>query len=392
MCFRVQFFAMDFPFISIIIPVKEINDYIRQAVPWHLALDYPNLEILILPDEDLGERFGPKVEPHLQLVGGALPHTTEGDTLRSFMRRRVRIIPTSEAVAGSARDACTYSKTGPADKRDLGAREAKGEILAFTDDDAYPHKDWLKNAVGYFEDPKVAAVCGPGVTPPGDSVLQKAGGWVSASFLGGGPEAYYRFLPGKRREVDDYPSVNLIVRRSDYEAAGGYDSHFWPGEDTKLCLDLTEKLGKKIIYDPEVVVYHHRRALFGPHLKQNGRYGLHRGHFARVLPATSRRLSYFIPSLFTLFFFGVPIFNFLISAPSPRGKFLNFLVSNFSISFIYTVALSFYLLLLLATAAWVYFKERDWVVALLVIPGIFVTHIWYGIKFIQGYFSRGLKG
>jgi len=348
-----------FPLVSIIIPVKEINDYIRQAVPRHLALNYPNFEILILPDRDSNEQFGSKV----------------------------RIIPTSEAVVDSARDICTYSKTGPADKRDLGAKEAKGEILAFTDDDAYPHPDWLKNAVGYFEDLQVAAVCGPGVTPPEDSVLQKAGGWVSASLLGGGTEACYRFLPRKKRTVDDFPSVNLVVRRSDYEAVGGYDSHFWPGEDTKLCLDLTQKLGKKIIYDPKVLVYHHRRALFGPHLKQNGRYGLHRGHFARVLPATSRRWSYFIPSLFTLFFFGTPILNFLISA-----RRANFLISNFSVSFIYTATLFFYLLLLLATAAWVYKHERNRMVALLVIPGIFVTHIWYGIKFIQGYFSKGLKG
>ena len=340
---------MRFPLVSIIIPVKKINDYIRQAVPKHLALNYPDFEILILPDR-----------------------SPPGESDRSF-GPKVRIIP-------------TYPATGPADKRDIGAREAKGEILAFTDDDAYPHKNWLKNAVGYFEDPQVAAVCGPGVTPPEDSVLQRAGGWVSASLLGGGPEAHYRFLPEKKREVDDYPSVNLIVRRSDYEAVGGYDSHFWPGEDTKLCLDLTKRLGKKIIYDPEVLVYHHRRPLFVPHLKQNGRYGLHRGHFARVLPETSRRLSYFIPSLFSLFFFGVPIFNFLLSAVSNQQSAISGCLTG-----LYLILNTFYLILLLLTAGWVYSKERNWQIALLVIPGIFLTHVWYGLKFIEGFFSKTLK-
>ena len=357
---------MDFPLTSIIIPVKEINDYIREAVPRHLALDYSNFEVLILPDRSASGGSGGE-----SASGGSGGESASGGLDEPF-GPRVRIIP-------------TYSKTGPADKRDLGAREARGEILAFTDDDAYPHQDWLKNAVSYFKDSEVAAVCGPGVTPPGDSVLQKAGGWVSASLLGGGPEAYYRFFPGKKREVDDYPSMNLLVRRSDFEAVGGYDSHFWPGEDTKLCLDLTQKLGKKIIYDPEVLVYHHRRALFVSHLKQNGRYGLHRGHFARVLPATSRRLSYFIPSLFTLFLFGVPILNFLISS-IPVSQYL-----SISVSFVYISILAFYLLLLLLTSVWVYKHERNWQIALLIIPGIFATHLWYGIKFIEGFFSRELK-
>ena len=35
---------------SIIIPVKEINDYLRESVPYLLALDYENFEILILPN------------------------------------------------------------------------------------------------------------------------------------------------------------------------------------------------------------------------------------------------------------------------------------------------------------------------------------------------------
>ena len=256
------------PKVSIIIPVKEINAYIREAVPKHLELDYPDFEILILPDHNSGESFS----------------------------SQVRIIP-------------TYPRTGPADKRDIGAQEADGEILAFIDDDAYPRSDWLKNAVKYFDDEEVVAVCGPGVTPESDSVWQKASGWIQASRLGGG-NCTYRFVPQRKRWVDDYPSMNFIVRKSDFEAVGGFDSHFWPGEDTKLCLDLTYKLGKKIIYDPEVLVYHHRRALFRPHLRQIGRYGLHRGHFARVLPRTSRRLSYFIPSLFTIFVLATPLFFF----------------------------------------------------------------------------------
>ncbi len=328
--------------VSIIIPVRVINNYIREHVPRILELDYPDFEVLILPNEKSGEAFG----------------------------EQVKVIPTGNV--------------GPAEKRDLGVEHASGEILAFIDDDAYPRKDWLKNAVLYFKDNEIAGVCGPGVTPPENSVLQKAGGWVSAALLGGG-NVTHRFIPQEKREVDDYPSMNLIIRRSDYEAVGGYDSHFWPGEDTKLCLDLVHNLGKKIIYDPDVVVYHHRRPLFIPHLKQNGRYGLHRGHFARVLPETSRRIAYFVPSMFVLGLIGAP-FLILLMRFIPGLK-----VIRFHMQTIYYSALFIYGVLLLITAGWVFSKEKDWQVALLTVPGIFATHVWYGVQFIRGLLKKELK-
>lgn len=340
------------PKASVIIPVEEVTNYLREALA-HLAdLDYPDFEVLVFITKETEEKF---------------PHTC--------------FIVNQE-----------LSKR-PAEKRDLALKYAQGGILAFLDDDAYPRKDWLKNAVSYFENPQVAAVCGPGVTPPDDSVFQKASGWVSASYLGGGPEASYRFFPKRKREVDDYPPMNFIVRRSDFEVVGGFDSHFWPGEDTKLSLDLTRELGKKIIYDPKILVYHHRRPLFLPHLKQNGRYGLHRGHFARILPETSRRLSYFIPSLFTLFLFATPILTLLLSTINNQQLTINnqLSITNYYLSVFYASTLSIYFLLLLLTAFRVYSKEPNLKVASLVIPGIFLTHIWYGIRFIQGFFSKELK-
>ena len=110
---------------------------------------------------------------------------------------------------------------------------AKGEILAFLDDDAYPVKDWLKNAVKNFSDPQVAAVGGPAVTPEEDSDLQKTSGLIYSSVLVSG-NFTYRYIPGKRQEVEDYPSCNFLVRKSVMQELGGFNTNFWPGEDTKL--------------------------------------------------------------------------------------------------------------------------------------------------------------
>src|SRR3989344_4471437 len=49
---------------------------------------------------------------------------------------------------------------GPGDKRDFALRYAKGEICAFIDDDAYPNKNWLKEAVRQFQNNNILALGG----------------------------------------------------------------------------------------------------------------------------------------------------------------------------------------------------------------------------------------
>lgn len=321
------------PTFSIIIPVKEINDYLQsETIPAILAQSYQNFEIIVLPDRKSPEKF---------------PKT--------------KIIP-------------TWPRTGPADKRDAGAKIARGEVLAFLDDDSYPDKNWLKNALLLFKLPETAGVGGPSLTPPQDNIFQKASGYVWSTWLGSGGAGAYRCSIRDRQEVDDYPTVNLFVKREDFWKVDGFDSHFWPGEDTKLCLDLIQKLGKKIIYDPDVLVYHHRRAVFGPHLEQISRYAVHRGHFARILPQTSMRLGYLSPTLFSLGLVFGPVL---------------FLVHPFFKS-LYFVAVVLYIIALSLTSINVYLKEKNFKLSLLLIPSIFLTHFIYGLLFIKGFLSPRL--
>ncbi|KKT76319.1 MAG: Glycosyl transferase family 2 [Microgenomates group bacterium GW2011_GWA2_44_7] len=273
---------------------------------------------------------------------------------------------------------------GPAIKRDDGAKIARGEILVFIDDDAYPaDKNWLKEMVQPFSNPKVAAVGGPGVTPPSVPWQEQLAGWFSASPIGGGP-CTYRFIPAKMMEVDDYPSMNLAVRKSDFLKVGGFDSNYWPGEDTKLCLELVYKLKKKIIYNPDAVVYHHRRPLFWPHFKQNGNYGIHRGYFARALPKTSFRLEYFGPSLVFLGLLYLLIYQILGSAVG-----LNRLAE---LRFIYKFGLITtlgYGIAVVLNGLWIAKMSGNFKFGVLSIPLTIATVLWYGVKFIQGFLSPG---
>lgn len=269
-----------------------------------------------------------------------------------------------------------YNKVvGPAKKRDDGAKLTKGEIVCFLDDDAYPDQNWLEQIVKSFTNLAVCAVGGPGVTPPGVSWQEEASGWASASPIGSAGFVY-RFLPQKSRLVDDFPSMNLSVRKKDFFAVGGFDSHYYPGEDTKLCLDLVHKLNKMIVYNPKALVYHHRRPIFWPHLRQNGNFGLHRGFFARVLPETSLRPVYFFPSLLLILVFGLP-FLFRLNQSFANLQIL------YSLS-VYT--LTFYFILLLLNSLWICYYSKKVTQALLSVVIIFLTHLWYGFRFLQGFF------
>ena len=262
-------------------------------------------------------------------------------------------------------------KVRPAEKRNAGIAAAKGDVVAFIDDDAYPDARWLENAVKYFSDPAIGGVGGPGVTPPGDGFLARAGGRVYENVLVSGGYRY-RYLGGRvRRDVDDYPSCNLLVRADVLRTIRGYRTDFWPGEDTLLCEDIVYGQGKRLVYDPWAIVYHHRRRLFGPHLRQLGRYAFHRGYFVKKSPKTSFKLSYFIPSLFVL---GLVAGGIAVGATATlRGTWVDVL------RWTYFGVTGFYAAATLVTSFAL--NPAMWLVTWL---GVVASHIWYGIRFVFG--------
>jgi cellulose synthase/poly-beta-1,6-N-acetylglucosamine synthase-like glycosyltransferase len=190
--------------------------------------------------------------------------------------------------------------TSPAVKRDLGATKARGEFLAFIDDDAYPRSDWIDRAIGVLRGSGVDGVGGPGITPPGSPWRERLGGAVYESVLGSGPLRHRFRASGQPRESDDLPAYNLFVARQALDSIGGWASTYYGGEDTKVCLDLVEA-GFRLQHDPSVVVYHFRRPVLLPHLRQVANVGRHRGHFVRRFPKSSRRAIYFAPAALALF-------------------------------------------------------------------------------------------
>lgn len=313
-----------FPLFSIIIAAKRNNKFLQECIEKCLKLDYPFFEILILPDENMYIDADPKI----------------------------KVIPTGNIL--------------PAAKRDIGAAQAQGQILAFLDDDAYPDANWLKQAALNFNDEDIACVCGPAITAKEEPLKNQASGRLYESIIVSGP-ARFRYLPLKKCFTDDYPSCNFFIKRDDFLKLGGFKTKFWPGEDTILCLEVVSEINKKILYDPQVLVYHHRRPLFKSHLKQIANYALHRGYFVKRFPKTSLKLGYFLPSILIL------ILLFSISG----GIFLN--------------SELFYFVFFYLMVVFVFGLTLNLELFFYIFTGIVLTHLVYGVFFLRGLFSNKLK-
>ena len=314
------------PKVSVIIPFYKNLVYLEECVKHCLDLDYPNYEILVV--------LNSSIRP---------------------LHERVKIVVTD--------------KLGQGYKKNFGVANASGEICAFIDDDAFPRKDWLGNAVRYFKDRNVVAVGGPGVTPPNDSLMQKASGLIFSLPIGTGRFSH-RYVAKETSNVDELPGYNLFVRKSFLKENGGINVKYRSGEDTILSSKIV-KAGRKFRYAPDVIVYHHRRPLFISHLKQVSTYALHRGYFAKKYPDTSAKLSYMFPSALLIAIIACATLSLLIPA----------------LLLLLLAGISSYVSLALIQALIV---NKSLKLSALVSIGIPLTHLTYAIYFIKGLLTREL--
>ena len=121
-----------------------------------------------------------------------------------------------------------------------------------------------------------------------------------------------------------------------------------------------------------MVVNHHRRKLFGPHLRQLGRYAFHRGYFCKRYPSNSLHLSYFIPTLFVAYGLSFAVVPLLIVRLLP-GEIAVWTMGA------YVAPMALYqVLLLVTTFTW---RIPTWLLTAL---GVVASHVCYGIQFVRG--------
>jgi len=148
--------------------------------------------------------------------------------------------------------------------RNVGWQAAKGEIVAYIDDDAYPDPDWLTYLAETFRSGDYAGVGGPNIPPPDDGPIAAC---VARS--PGGPQ--HVLLTDT--EAEHIPGCNMAFLRSALEAVGGFDVQFRvAGDDVDMCWRLQER-GWKLGFSPSAQVWHRRRNSLRAYWRQQAGYG-----------------------------------------------------------------------------------------------------------------------
>jgi glycosyltransferase involved in cell wall biosynthesis len=164
----------------------------------------------------------------------------------------------------------------PATRRNRAVSEARGEILAFIDDDAVADPGWLATACAYLDlHPDVLAIGGPDPAPADSPIAELIADTLLATRWIGSGVACHEARPGvfDVRHASDVALVNLLVRR---EAFTGFDEEIgYIGEDTRLLEELRQR--GRVVYHEGVRVWHRRRAFPGPYLRQRWRYRVKTG-------------------------------------------------------------------------------------------------------------------
>ena len=144
---------------------------------------------------------------------------------------------------------------GAVNARNTGALYARGEVIAFTDDDCQPLFSWLESAIPYFADPGTVGVEGIIMSDKWDDPNFRA-----VTNVG---------LQGEGFMTEGFMTANLFIRREIFAAIDGFDERFdHPHfrEDTDLGWRAQEH--GRIPFAQDVCVYH------PPQARQVAREGL----------------------------------------------------------------------------------------------------------------------
>lgn len=276
--------------ISVVIPTYNRINQLKIAVESVLKQSYPDYEVIVVDDGSTDE--------------------------------------THEYLSSIKKDNFIYIKQthkGPASARNSGIKNAKGEYIAFTDDDCIIPYDWLdkiKNAIVNTQ----ADVIGGFVQNTAKSLFSALSQYITNFFVA--------FLYKNYKNSSFFTSNNIAYRATSIKKVGCFDERFFiaGGEERLLNYKIIFN-GGKVFLSENIFIKHHHHQNFQKFLKQFFNYG--RGSFLlfkishreldKPMPGIpfNARIAFITESLKSNFLFGwTAIVFFLISQVSALAGFL----------------------------------------------------------------------
>lgn len=207
------------PSVTVIIPVRDRPVELSECLASVFAQEYPRelMEVIVIDD-------------------GSTDHTPE------VARRFPCTLLFNETSRGQS--SC----------RNIGAREASGEILAFLDSDCVAETTWLRELVVWFVWERIGAV----------------GGCVDGYFIETTVDRYEQAASplnmGKRQLIGNndsstlyVPTCNLLTRKQVFEETSGFRPDLLVGEDVDFCWRMRDR-GHILLYVPGGRVKHKHRS------------------------------------------------------------------------------------------------------------------------------------
>ena len=255
--------------------------------------------------------------------------------------------------------------------RNSGAAKAKGEIIAFLDDDAIIEPNFLNKVEELFDKhPEVMVAGGPQLTPLTDKFFARMNGYALSSYFATmGISKRYKKGEFTLNADSSHLTGALLICRKKLMKSIKFDENIYPADDVNF-VSRAKSAGHTIAYSPDVFVYHRRRADLRGLIKQIFDYAKVRPQ-AQGLKQGLSTVFFFVPTLFMLYLLLLPTLSML--------------------SKLFLIPLWVYIVLSLLVSSYEAGHHRS-PLAIIVLPFMFlIIHIAYGAGFLTGLIDRLFK-
>ncbi|MDD5101481.1 MAG: glycosyltransferase [Endomicrobiia bacterium] len=256
-----------------------------------------------------------------------------------------------------------HDKINKSDARNVGVENINTDLIYFLDDDAFIDKNNIQILQEKFETyPLLGVIGGPNLTPINSTKFEKISGIMLSTYLLSWKMSHRYVSIGKDRYTDDSELIlcNLAIKKDLFTKYNLKFEKLLHYNEENLLLEELKNNNVKILYSPDLSVYHHRRSSLLPFSLQVFYSGKGRALMTFFIPS-SLRLFHLLPSIFIFYlialYFGKMTFILL---------FIYLLVSLYNVLFtaiLYNINIYDIALMLVIT---------------------FISHLSYGIGFITG--------